>query len=234
VRDTDDGMVRIEVQLRPEEASRVLAACAVDDSAGTRVDSLVDGLLALAEGALRGDRPDRPPVEILVHVDAATLEGRTDDAGIPADTARRLLCDAGIVPILGDESGATVDVGRKTRVLSAALRRALTARDGGCRYPGCTNRRFVDAHHVRHWVNGGTTELRNLTMLCSMHHILVHEGGFQVVGDGDQPRFLDLRGNVVPEVGLPEAPHVLPRCEPHPTWDGAPVDWDSVVAAVVA
>ena len=230
VRDTEDGMVRIEVQLRPEEASRVLAACSSDPSAGTRLD----GFLAMTEGALRGDRPERPPIEVMVHVDASTLEGRTVDAGIPPETARRLLCDAGVVPVLGGESGATVDVGRKTRVLSAALRRALAARDGGCCFPGCTNRRFVDAHHVRHWVHGGATCLSNLTTLCSLHHTLVHEGGFQVVGDGDQPRFVDLRGNVVPEVGLPRDPHPLPRCAPHPTWDGAPVDWDSVVAAVVA
>jgi len=68
-----------------------------------------------------------------------------------------------------------------------------------------------------------------------MHHLLVHEGGFRVDGDGDHPRFLDPRGNVVPDVGLLEAPsRGLPRCEPHPTWDGAPVDWDAVVGAVVA
>src|SRR5262249_60706777 len=94
VRDTDDGMVRIEIQLRPDEAARVLEAC--DVSAETRLD----GLVAMAEAALRGDHPDRPPVDVLVHIDAATLTGRHEQAGISAETARRLLCDAGIVPVL--------------------------------------------------------------------------------------------------------------------------------------
>src|SRR5262249_2221071 len=131
VRDTDDGMVRIEIQLRPDEATRVLKAC--DVSAETRLD----GLVAMAEATLRGDHPDRPPVEVLVHVDAATLTGRDEQAGISAETARRLLCDAGIVPVLDGEDvdGTPLDVGRKTRSVPTALRRALVARDVGCRFP---------------------------------------------------------------------------------------------------
>src|SRR5262249_47946767 len=123
VRDTDDGMVRIEIQLRPDEAARVLKAC--DVSAETRLD----GLVAMAEATLRGDHPDRPPVEVLVHVDATTLTGRGERAGISAETARRLLCDAGIVPILEDAHATPLDVGRKTRSIPTALRRALRTRD---------------------------------------------------------------------------------------------------------
>ena len=155
VRATSDGMVRIEVQLRPDEAARVLQAA--DVSAGTRPD----GIVAMAEAALRGDRPDRPPVEIMVHIDAATLTGHHAEAGIPAETSRRLLCDAGIVPVLEDATGTPLDVGRKTRTFTTSLRRALVARDGGCRFPGCTNRRHVDGHHIRHWVDGGETSLAN-------------------------------------------------------------------------
>jgi hypothetical protein len=58
------------------------------------------------------------------------------------------------------------------------MRRALRARDGGCRFPGCTNTRFVDGHHIKHWADGGETSLDNLVMLCRHHHHLVHEGGF--------------------------------------------------------
>jgi hypothetical protein len=58
------------------------------------------------------------------------------------------------------------------------MRRALGARDGGCRFPGCTNTRFVDGHHIKHWADGGETSLDNLVLLCRHHHHLVHEGGF--------------------------------------------------------
>ena len=58
------------------------------------------------------------------------------------------------------------------------MRRALKARDGGCRFPGCTNHKFVDGHHIKHWANGGETSLDNLVLLCRHHHHLVHEGGF--------------------------------------------------------
>jgi hypothetical protein len=62
----------------------------------------------------------------------------------------------------------------------AKLRRALRERDGGCRFPGCTERRWVDAHHVWHWAHGGPTKLTNLMLLCRFHHRLVHEGGFRI------------------------------------------------------
>jgi hypothetical protein len=66
------------------------------------------------------------------------------------------------------------------------MQRALRSRDHGCRFPGCTHDRFVDAHHIRHWANGGKTSLDNLILLCRRHHRLVHEGGFGVepVADG--------------------------------------------------
>jgi hypothetical protein len=64
------------------------------------------------------------------------------------------------------------------------MRRALRRRDGGCRYPGCTNRRFVDGHHIVHWSQGGPTSLENLVLLCRRHHRLVHEGGAHVVPAG--------------------------------------------------
>jgi hypothetical protein len=58
------------------------------------------------------------------------------------------------------------------------MRRALRARDKGCRFPGCTNTQFVDGHHIKHWADGGDTSLDNLVLLCRHHHHLVHEGGF--------------------------------------------------------
>jgi hypothetical protein len=76
-----------------------------------------------------------------------------------AETLCRLTCDASMVRITESESGEPLDVGRKTRIIPPAIRRALNARDSGCCFPGCINKRFVDAHHVEHWVDGGETKL---------------------------------------------------------------------------
>ncbi len=76
-------------------------------------------------------------------------------------------------------------MGRKTRSVPPALRRALRARDGGCRFPGCGNHRFTDAHHIEHWADGGETSLTNLIQLCRRHHRLLHEGGFLLELEAD-------------------------------------------------
>ena len=229
VRDTEYGMVRIEIQLCPDEAARLLKACHV--SAETRLD----GILSMAEATLRGDQLDRPPVEVLVQIDAATLVGQEEQAGISAETSRRLLCDAGIVPVLTDAQGTPLDVGRKSRSIPAALRRALAARDRGCRFPGCTHTRYVDAHHVQHWSAGGETSLANTLLLCGRHHTLVHEGGFRVVADGERMVFFDPHGSELPDVGLPRV--VTTRTyeigAPSPGWDGQRVDYDAVVASLL-
>jgi hypothetical protein len=102
-----------------------------------------------------------------------------DAPALAPETARRLGCDTSVVPILSS-GGETLSVGRKTRSIPPHIRRALDSRDGGCRFPGCENRRWVDAHHIHHWAKGGETSLDNLVVLCRHHHRLVHEGGFSV------------------------------------------------------
>jgi hypothetical protein len=96
---------------------------------------------------------------------------------------KRLSCDGSVIPMVDGPDGAPMNVGRKQRTVPAALKRALWARDGGCAFPGCTHRRFVDAHHIRHWADGGETSLANTMLLCSGHHRLVHEGGYQMRKD---------------------------------------------------
>jgi hypothetical protein len=81
---------------------------------------------------------------------------------------------------MAENQGKSLSVGRKTRTIPPALRRALNSRDGGCRFPGCTHTRFVDAHHIDHWARGGPTNLDNLVLLCGHHHRLLHEGGYTV------------------------------------------------------
>ena len=87
-----------------------------------------------------------------------------------------------------------LDVGRRTRSISPALRRGLEVRDGGCRFPGC-GLRFTEGHHIRHWADGGETSLSNALLLCRFHHRLVHEGGWTVRWWGEgRPVFFDPAG----------------------------------------
>jgi hypothetical protein len=150
-----------------------------------------------AETLSAGDRH-----QIVVHVDAQTLcesvAGRCeleDGPSLAAETVRRLACDASTVSVVEDAQGNPLDVGRKTRTIPPAIRRALNARDRGCRFPGCANTRYVDAHHVQHWAHGGETKLSNLALLCRFHHRQVHEGRvtMQVLDDGAL-RFLNPDG----------------------------------------
>lgn len=158
-----------------------------------KVDALAmmaEAFLAQGAAALKGG--DRH--QIVVHVDAETLRdsaaGRCnfeDGPSVAAETARRLSCDSSIVPILENQDGEPLNVGRKTRSIPPALHRALKSRDRGCcRFPGCPNTRYLDGHHIKHWAHGGETKLSNLVSLCRFHHRQVHEGNVvvQVLDDG--------------------------------------------------
>jgi hypothetical protein len=242
---TDDGMVRIELQLLPEEAARVLKAI---ESHADRPDRLADGACELAEATLRGAATERQPVEVRVHIEASTLTGATETGdGISAETSRRLCCDAGIVPVLEDDAGKVLDVGRRTRAVPAPIRRALERRHGRvCSFPGCTHRRFVDTHHLHHWLDGGETKVENLTFVCRRHHRFLHEHGFSVFrGDAGELVFQDPAGRVVPPTGE-EGLRQEEACErvrqrlaregreaafvpAVPRWDGAPPDYGRAV-----
>ena len=96
-----------------------------------------------------------------------------------------------------DHTGRIVGVGRRTRTVPPSLRRALEARDRGCRFPGC-GLRFTDAHHVKHWADGGDTNLANLVLLCRRHHRAVHEGGARVcIGKEQQVVFFTPKGRAL-------------------------------------
>jgi hypothetical protein len=165
-------------------------------AAQRRADAL--GLLAecaLAadlEGGAAGDR-----YQVVLHVEgdalsreAAPAEGGAsqavldDGSYVSAETSRRLACDASVVVMRHAADGSVLDVGRKTRTIPIAIRRALATRDTHCRFPGCTNR-LTDAHHLEHWADGGRTRLDNLVLLCRRHHRAVHEGGWSVAWDAE-------------------------------------------------
>ncbi|HEY2957562.1 MAG TPA: DUF222 domain-containing protein [Actinomycetota bacterium] len=122
------------------------------------------------------------------------------DGGQPAKSAHTTLSsatahqDGGLaqallaaIPLLPLPLGAPVevlDLGRATRVVPPALRRALAVRDGGCAAPGCDRPPgWTDAHHLHHWLHGGPTSLGNLVLLCRVHHVAVHEGGWRLARD---------------------------------------------------
>ncbi|MEE4184204.1 MAG: DUF222 domain-containing protein [Gammaproteobacteria bacterium] len=205
----DDGSYVLNARLSPEQGARVAQALdaalstineeqrnAADDvSAETPIAARrADALERLADGYLTGDAQDSNGGErctLHIHTDINTLRADGDGAEaelaaggrVSAETSRRLACDCGVVHWRDDAEGNALNIGRRTRSIPPAIRRALNRRDGGCRFPGCTARHYVDAHHIRHWADGGETRLDNLLLLCRHHHRLVHEGGFGLAMD---------------------------------------------------
>jgi addiction module HigA family antidote len=154
-----------------------------------------DAMVRMAEAFLSGQSANcsADHFTINIHTDMETL--KDDGAGaesqlengpnVSAETSRRLCCDAGVVHWLEKKNGENgeiepLSVGRKTRTVPPSIRRALQRRDRGCRFPGCSCSRYVDAHHIHHWADGGETSMENLVLLCRHHHRLLHEGGFSV------------------------------------------------------
>ena len=147
-----------------------------------------------------GERP-----HVVVTMDIASLERRAgrrldlEDVGrIDGETARRLACDSTVSRVITGAASQPLDVGRKTKVVPPALRRAVAVRDGGCAFPGCDRpSSWCDAHHVDHWADGGTTSIDNLVLLCRRHHRLVHHRRFTVEMTDERPQFFRADGTVL-------------------------------------
>jgi hypothetical protein len=168
-----------------------------------------DAVALVAQSFLKGG--SSTGAEIVVHVDERTLRdgasgrcGLEEGPSLPAETARRLSCDASFITLIENGKQQPVSVGRKTRTIPPSIKRALRARDGGCRFPGCPNKRYVDGH---------PTKLSNLVMLCHFHHRRVHEGNVKIkVLDDGAVRFIQPNGKSL------DAPAPSPS------------DWTSIVA----
>ncbi|MFI5927492.1 DUF222 domain-containing protein [Micromonospora sp. NPDC051543] len=151
-------------------------------------------------GLRTGELPDHggEPAQIVVttsfDVLARQLDAGTLDTGprLTPTTVRRLACDAAILPAVLGSAGQTLDVGRQRRLVTGPLRRALVLRDRGCAFPGCDRPpRWCDAHHIRHWTNGGHTSLANAVLLCGHHHRHIHHGEWTIrLGGDDHPEFI--------------------------------------------
>jgi hypothetical protein len=226
----EDGSLILRARLAPEDGALFLQALdaardrlrereppaergSAEPRAAVRRPSSAEALAAMAELALASESHGRSGGErhqLVVHVEESALTGSDEGAcaleegsALAPETARRLACDASIVEIR-ERDGEPLSVGRKRRTIPPAMRRALQARDRRCRFPGCENRRFLDAHHVRHWAAGGETKLTNLVLLCGRHHRFLHEGGYSILElrDGSHV-FRDPWGGPLPTVPRP-------------------------------
>ncbi len=118
--------------------------------------------------------------DLVRRTNAATVFG-SGEAGtlLGPETARRIACDAGIVPVVLGNDGQVLDLGRRFRLFSSAQLRALWLRDGGCTFPDCTvPASWCDGHHLQHWADGGPTDVGNAALLCGRHHTIVHRKGY--------------------------------------------------------
>jgi hypothetical protein len=205
-RDEGRGTLRLTVELPIEEGELIVKALdcavaagevttdvdpdAVAESKGTRwraqqADALVAVVRCYLDGGADRDGATADHYQVVIHADAKAVTGGAGRADLPIDTVKRLHCDCSLVTVAEGENGKPLDVGRKQRTVSTALRRALYARDRGCTFPGCHRKRYLDGHHLKHWINGGETNPDNMTLTCTHHHRLLHEGAFSIVKEAD-------------------------------------------------
>jgi hypothetical protein len=165
----------------------------------TRAERDGDAFADLIDLMLRADRlPEHggEPVALTLTMPYADLASATGVAtldtheSVPAKLVRRLACNAGVIPVVLGGRSEQMDIGRKTRTFPTAIRRLLVARDGGCTFPGCDRPpKHCDAHHIRHWANGGPTSIDNATLLCRHHHTLIHQSEWEVKLHNGTPTF---------------------------------------------
>ena len=157
--------------------------------------------------------------QVFIHVNAndASPDNRingahtiyTDDRRCLAPhVVRQLACDAARRTVLENDRGEVLNIGRRSRTVPRHIAHALRIRDGGCRFPGCGQRRWTDAHHIRHWADGGETSLDNLVTLCRYHHRSLHREEYRIErrarGDGGELVFIDARGRPMPPAIHPQ------------------------------
>jgi hypothetical protein len=165
-------------------ADALVAVCQADAAGNARTPGKGPNL-----GQAGGARRNRPTV--VVHADLTFLAGAEGGAELDVmgpvsrEVARRLACDAKVLLSADGADGRSLNLGRTRRDPSDAQRVEIRRRDKGCRFPGCTHTEFTDVHHVRHWVDGGQTDIENLVELCDQHHRCVHEMGWKISGNAN-------------------------------------------------
>jgi hypothetical protein len=240
------GMVRVDGDLDPLTGETLLTALhAVMDAEARSGDA--DGRTppqrradALGEVCRQWldleERPriagERPHVTVTVSAEGlrrhATTRAELDHTGpVDGDTARRLACDASLMRVVMGPRSEPLDVGRRTAVVPPGLRRAVVVRDRHCRFPGCDRpHRWCDAHHTRHWADGGPTALENLVLLCRRHHGWVHRtGGFTLDLVDGRPLFRRPDGSALEDRAPPVPRDRDEERASRSPCDGTVVEW---------
>ncbi|HTN80921.1 MAG TPA: DUF222 domain-containing protein [Acidimicrobiales bacterium] len=192
---TFEGAIAVDGVYTSDDGEVVRAAIAAEYERLWRAEKVSGGPMrtaaqrraaALAEiiRHATGHERGRPTLAVTIRLDDlrnGSGPATVDATGQPIspDVARRLACDARIIPVVLDGAGVPIDVGRASRTITPAQRRALTVRDRGCVFPGCDRPPgWCDGHHLVHWPDGGPTDMANLVSLCHHHHVAMHEGGW--------------------------------------------------------
>ncbi len=217
------GMVRVDGELDPETGESLLTALravcdhqvrsAEQGELRTPAQSRADALGEICRQWLdMGNRPtvagERPHVTLTVDLQAlrGLKAGSTElehTGPVAAEVGRRLVCDASITRVVMAGASEPLDVGRRTPVVSPAIRRGVIVRDAHCRFPSCDRPQgWCEAHHLVHWADGGATSLQNLLLLCRPHHRLVHQG-FRLQMDDGHPVFRRPDGSVIEDRAPP-------------------------------
>jgi Domain of unknown function (DUF222)/HNH endonuclease len=188
-----DGSLLISGQLDPVGGAAVLTALAplarrsgahdYRDQEQRNADALVE---LASGGGSQAQIQVTSSVETLLGLAGSPAAEMEYSLPVSSKTIERLACDSSIARVLLNSESLVIDVGRSKRVVSEPGRRALAARDGTCRWTECDRPASrTAAHHLVHWIHGGTSDLDNLILLCHRHHRMVHEGGWQIVRGED-------------------------------------------------
>jgi len=195
----DDGMVHVNGMLDKVGGAAVQAALeplaqrSGKDDDRCRERRVADALIDVCMHALDNGVPSRrahlqvtTSLETLLGLSGAPAAEMDFSLLISAKAVERLACDCTVTRVLLGSGSTVIDVGRARRVISGSQGKALRVRDRGCIWPGCDRpATWTSAHHVVHWINGGSTDLSNLVLLCYRHHWMVHEGEWQIVRADD-------------------------------------------------
>ncbi len=206
-----DGSLTGRLRLDPERAE--LLRTALDPLAKPRpatgdgdpdsrstAERAADALTELARTAIRGgELPDHggEPPNLLITIGWEQLRAGLgavtlgDGTVLPVETVRRLGCESRVIPMVLGSHSEPLDIGRASRTVTKTQRRAVTARDRHCAFPGCEQRApRCDVHHVIHWADGGLTDLDNLVLLCGWHHTVIHHTDWSCrITNGHHPIF---------------------------------------------
>ena len=187
--------------------------------------------------------------QVVVHVDSEVLAGEVQakptgepdcyiekQVGLPVESVRRLSCSCKIVPVL-TKGSEPLSIGRSSRAVSTGIRRAINIRDGQCMFPGCDCNKFLDAHHIVHWSNGGETSMENLIEVCHYHHVQLHEGGYSVhrLATGEL-QFFKPDGTVLSKTLTPLKSDDSLKLSTEAVWhsNGDSMDYDVAVTGIAA